>query len=346
MTMSGCGMDVRHTWCFAVAAATLLLSFWITKDSFSTWLSATAGHKGREGGSAIGQEAYVFSAAGRRQYFVNVVAAAASIRKFDSLRPIVLLYHQGIDDDVQAALEGQLQVQLRRIPAVLVDTMVGLFEVPDKCGTWKGCWLKFLALGLDDFHTVTYVDGDLLLRAPIEAAWSHFRAPGLSTPWDIAAVEDMAQVWGYPTGWHDMFNTGCFTVRPSPELQAALITYAAESGWSVNLADQSILNQWAADRGRWIRLPTTYNVVPYNYESMVRRIGSFPFPWGRDKAVSLDRVQGLHYTWLSKLDPATQTEEGCDSMKEDCTQCCKIFVQAHAEANRLVAEAGQKRAKP
>jgi lipopolysaccharide biosynthesis glycosyltransferase len=281
-------------------------------------------------------------AAGNEVNLFNALSSVIAIRKLDSRREIVLITTiSSINRDFLSAFQEN-RVEIRTLESRVEFQLSSNFDIPSKCGHWKQCWMKFYIFSMVDFDVIVGLDSDLLLLRSIDLAFNIFNKTSTNM-YTIAAVEDTAQNFGYPTGLNDYFNGGLLSFRPSLTLYTELLTFADEQEWTTNVADQAILNQFFQLKGLWLRLPSVFNMFPYNFESAVRRIGTFPFPW-HGKSVTLDRVHGLHFTWMSKLSPDI-TGEGCKSHcseYQDHLASCLIWVKAHDEASALLSKLQEK----
>jgi alpha-N-acetylglucosamine transferase len=280
---------------------------------------------------SVPREAYVLYASGSRRYFELAFACIFALRKVDSAREVVLLHTDEIDADLSAAFaHAQVRVQTRRVSEDISSELSSM-EIPSKCGAWGACWIKFFLFSMVEFDNIVSLDSDYLLLRPIDLAFS------VRDPYTIAAVEDPVQVFGYPTGKHNCFNAGMFGLRPSRVVYEDLISFAEEVDWNTNIADQGLLNLFFATKGSWLRLPSLYNIYPYLFETMVMRIGVFPFQW---PSVTFDRVHGLHFTWLSKFSTDTN-EEACKQHVEqfkDHLPSCLIWVNAQRAAKEFLRQ--------
>jgi alpha-N-acetylglucosamine transferase len=278
------------------------------------------------------REAYIVYASGSRRYFELAFACILAIRKVDTAREVILLYTNEIDTDLSAAFaHAQVRVETRKLSEEVTSELSSKLDIPTKCGGWGGCWIKFFLFSLVEFDNVVYIDSDVLLMRPINLAFS------VRDSYTIAAVEDPVQVFGYPTGKHNCFNTGLFGARPSRAVYEDLISFAEETDWNTNIADQGLLNLFFEAKGSWLRLPSLYNIYPYLFETMVMRIGVFPFQW---PSVTFDRVHGLHFTWLSKFSTDIK-EEACKQHVEhfkDSLPSCIVWAKAQKEAREFLRQ--------
>ncbi|CAN6651676.1 hypothetical protein TRVA0_025S01046 [Trichomonascus vanleenenianus] len=109
-------------------------------------------------------------------------------------------------------------------------------------------YTKIHVWSLLQYSKVIFLDADILVVKPIDDLFG----------WDvprgsIAAAPDI--------GWPDIFNSGVFVAVPDAEAYEELCGRAV-TGESFDGGDQGLLNQYFTERGRWVRLPFTFNVTP------------------------------------------------------------------------------------
>lgn len=91
--------------------------------------------------------AYVFVFSGDRHWQRLVLTAATAVRATDTSSDIILLHAEPLHTDIASALVG-VHVHPLQVPPVLVAAGDAFFNKPERCGTIKSCWLKFLVWGL------------------------------------------------------------------------------------------------------------------------------------------------------------------------------------------------------
>ncbi len=203
-----------------------------------------------------------------RGYLPGVQTLAASLRRVDSVFPLLVMVTPDVDADVRQVLhdEGAGVVQ--------VDPLRPAGHGAYANARFAQVWTKLAVWSLTDYERVVCVDADMLVVRNMDELFDTDHDPGPSVAAAHACRCNPLRIPSYPRDWTpanchytsgvvtaDYFNAGLLVLRPDAEVFADIIARLAGltdlTGFL--FAEQDFLNDYF--RGRWDPLPYVYNAL-------------------------------------------------------------------------------------
>ncbi|KAK9766141.1 hypothetical protein K7432_004994 [Basidiobolus ranarum] len=238
----------------------------------------------------------------RDQFFEGVRVLAKSLKKSNSIYPLVVIYTSTVSRECldNLSAEGCILRQVKFINPQPERKVNYLWE------RYADTWTKLQVWSLVEFERVTFLDADMLVLKNMDEIFDVFD----HSPLKLAAVNacrcNPLKQTHYPKHWipencahttlnetaitdrnstqtvHDYFNSGLLVLTPSQNLFQRMVR-ELEKTQNLNrytFPDQDFLNE--IFRNNWIPLPYIYNALK-------------PMKYCHSNIWSLEDIKNIHY---------------------------------------------------